>query len=85
MQKAIRFVGELIPGFVLALAVATVAYFTAQIQVGENVHGAVTIGSYIGASVIALFIGMVINAIWKPTKTFAKGLKFTSKRCSSSR
>ena len=78
MQKAIRFVGELIPGFVLALAIATVAYFTAQIQVGENVHGAVTIGSYIGASVIALFIGMVINAIWKPTKTFAKGLKFTS-------
>ena len=55
MQKAIRFVGELIPGFVLALAIATVAYFTAQIQVGENVHGAVTIGSYIGASVIALF------------------------------
>lgn len=80
MQKAIRFVGELIPGFVLALAIATVAYFTAQIQVGENVHGAVTIGSYIGASVIALFIGMVINAIWKPTKTFAKGLKFTSKK-----
>lgn len=29
MQKAIRFVGELIPGFVLALAIATVAYFTA--------------------------------------------------------
>ena len=27
MQKAIRFVGELIPGFVLALAIATVAYF----------------------------------------------------------
>ena len=80
MQKAIRFVGELIPGFVLALAIATVAYFTAQIQVGENVHGAVTIGSYIGASVIALFIGMVINALWKPTKTFAKGLKFTSKK-----
>mgnify|MGYP007060194514 FL=1 len=46
MQKAIRFVGELIPGFVLALAIATVAYFTAQIQVGENVHGAVTIGSH---------------------------------------
>ena len=45
MQKAIRFVGELIPGFVLALAIATVAYFTAQIQVGENVHGKVTIGS----------------------------------------
>ncbi len=45
MQKAIRFVGELIPGFVLALAIATVAYFTAQIQVGENVHGAVTIDS----------------------------------------
>lgn len=34
----------------------------------------------IGASVIALFIGMAINAIRKPTPAFAPGLKFTSKK-----
>ena len=34
----------------------------------------------IGASVIALFIGMIINHFWKPNDTFSAGLKFTSKK-----
>jgi uncharacterized integral membrane protein (TIGR00698 family) len=34
----------------------------------------------IGASVIALFIGMIINNFWKPSMAFSAGLKFTSKK-----
>ena len=34
----------------------------------------------IGAVVIAMFIGMGINAIWQPNKTFKPGLPFTSKK-----
>ena len=34
----------------------------------------------IGASVIALFIGMAINAFFQPNKTTAPGIKFTSKK-----
>ena len=34
----------------------------------------------IGAAVIAMFIGMGINALWQPTRTFKPGLTFTSKK-----
>lgn len=34
----------------------------------------------IGASVIALFIGMAINAFFQPNKTTAPGIRFTSKK-----
>lgn len=59
-----------VPGFLLALAVAAVAKFLESLL---PIH-------LIGASVIALFIGMIINAIKKPNQTLAPGLKFTSKK-----
>lgn len=59
-----------LPGFALALGIAAVAKLLESLL---PVH-------VIGASVIALFLGMILNAIRKPGKTVAKGLKFTSKK-----
>ena len=61
---------EIIPGFLLALFVAFCARFIESIL---PIH-------LIGASVIALFIGMGINQIKKPSKKIQAGLKFTSKK-----
>ena len=61
---------EVIPGFLLALLVAFCARFIESIL---PIH-------LIGASVIALFIGMGINQIKKPSKKIQAGLKFTSKK-----
>lgn len=66
MKKA----GKLVPGFALALVIAAVA---------KLIEGILPI-HLIGASVIALFIGMLINHFWKPGQIFSGGLKFTSKR-----
>lgn len=73
---------DILPGFVCALAVAAVSWLIAKIPLGiVNTDGSVnTVGSYIGASVIALFIGMAINHFRKPTGKFTRGLKFTSKK-----
>lgn len=60
---------EIVPGFVLAVVIAAIAKFIESIL---PIH-------IIGASVIALFIGMIINSIWN-TKSISKGLKFTSKK-----
>jgi uncharacterized integral membrane protein (TIGR00698 family) len=59
-----------VPGIILALTIAALAKFLESLL---PIH-------LIGASVIALFIGMIINHFWKPTKTFTVGLKFTSKK-----
>ncbi len=61
---------EVLPGFILALVVATCAKFIESIL---PIH-------LIGASVIALFIGMAINQIKKPTPQIEVGLKFVSKK-----
>jgi len=61
---------EKIPGIVLALAIAALARFFEWLL---PIH-------LIGASVIALFIGMIINAFWKPPALITKGLRFTSKK-----
>lgn len=61
---------EVVPGFLLALLVAFCARFIEAIL---PIH-------LIGASVIALFIGMGINQIKKPSKKIQVGLKFTSKK-----
>ncbi len=73
---------KLIPGTALALLVATVAWFLAKIPVGVvNTDGSVnTVGSYIGSSVIALFIGMVLNHFLGVPANMAAGFKFTSKK-----
>ena len=59
----------LLPGFILALCIACVAKVIESLL---PVH-------VIGASVIALFAGMLINSFWRPAWA-APGLKFTSKK-----
>lgn len=59
-----------IPGFGLALIIAAAAR---GIESLLPIH-------VIGASVIAIFIGMIINQVRKPGKLLQSGLKFTSKK-----
>ena len=59
MEK-IREYLKLISGFALALMLAAVSQLIESIL---PIH-------LIGASVIALFLGMVINYFWKPTEIF---------------
>lgn len=59
-----------IPGFLLAAAIAAAAKLMESLL---PIH-------LIGASVIALFIGMGINRIRKPGQLLTGGLKFTSKK-----
>ena len=61
---------SVVPGLLIAAAVAAAARFLEGLF---PIH-------LIGASVIALFIGMGINALRKPSALVAGGLKFTSKR-----
>ena len=60
---------NILPGFVISLLIAGVAIFIEDIL---PIH-------LIGASVIALFIGVTINAFWRSERLDA-GLKFTSKK-----
>jgi len=59
-----------LPGFLTALFIAVIATFI------ENLLPI----PLIGASVIALFIGIAINQFIKPQKILEPGLKFTSKK-----
>ena len=59
-----------VPGFLLSLAIAAVAKPAAD---SVPIH----LGS---ASVIALVVGMIINAFRKPGKVLSGGVKFTSKK-----
>ena len=61
---------EILPGFALALAIAALAKWLESLL---PIH-------LIGASVIALFIGMGIHAFRTPGKLLQTGLKFTSKK-----
>lgn len=61
---------EYLPGIALALFIAAVARFLESLL---PIH-------IIGASVIALFIGMIINGFWQPAGMMAKGIVFTSKK-----
>lgn len=60
---------DILPGLLTALLIAAIATFLEGLL---PIH-------LIGASVIALFIGMIINHFWQP-KILQKGLKFTSKK-----
>lgn len=66
-------VKKMLPGVGLALAVAVAAKLLEGL---ENKAGI----NVIGASVIALFIGMAVNAVHKPDGVTAAGIKFTSKK-----
>lgn len=59
-----------LPGICISFAIAFIAKLIAD---NLPIH-------LISASVIAMFIGMIINAIRKPGKYTASGIKFTSKK-----
>lgn len=64
---------KLIPGTALAIIIAAAAKLLEELEASAGLH-------FIGASVIALFIGMIVNAFFKPNETTAPGIKFTSKK-----
>ena len=64
---------KLLPGMAAALAIAALAK---ALEYGEEAAGF----TVIGASVIALFLGMLIHGIWKPNAVTAPGIRFTSKK-----
>ena len=64
---------KLIPGAAIALVIAAAAKFLESLEESAGLH-------FIGASVIAMFIGMLINGYRKPGKTTAPGVKFTAKK-----
>lgn len=66
-------IANMLPGVVLSLAIAAVAKFLEVQEEAAGLH-------FIGASVIALFLGMIINAFYKPNATTAPGIRFTSKK-----
>lgn len=70
MKTKIKEMSNIIPGFAIALLIAVAAKFLESLL---PIH-------LIGASVIALFIGMIINNFKAPNKKIQIGLKFTSKR-----
>lgn len=68
-MKIVHCVLKIVPGIAISFAIALVAQFIESVL---PIH-------IIGASVIALFLGMIINNFWKPN-WLADGIKFTSKK-----
>jgi len=68
-MKLTRKIIKIFPGITLSLLIAFVAKFIESLF---PVH-------IIGASVIALFLGMIINSFWKPN-FLNEGIRFTSKK-----
>ncbi|MDO5023066.1 MAG: putative sulfate exporter family transporter, partial [Eubacteriales bacterium] len=61
------------PGIAMAMLIAVVARFLEKIENSAGLH-------FVGASVIALFIGMIVNAIRKPGEAMLPGIRLTSKQ-----
>ena len=64
---------KLLPGCALALVIAAIAKGLETLESGAGLH-------LIGASVIALFIGMIVNRFYKPNDRTKPGIRFTSKK-----
>ena len=73
MRKFLKTVFRYIPGAAIAIAIAALSKLLEGFEkkLGFEV---------IGASVIALFIGMAVNAFYKPNEITSPGIKFTSKK-----
>lgn len=69
-MSTVKMFGAVIPGFCVAVMIAAISKLLESML---PIH-------LIGASVIALFLGMLINHFWRPNALFATGLKFTSKK-----
>lgn len=61
---------KLFPGMILSVLIAAFAVWLERLL---PVH-------LIGAAVIAMFIGMILNRFLQKSKLFTPGLKFTSKK-----
>ena len=59
-MKFIETVKKMLPGCAIALVIAVAAKLLEQLEESAGLH-------LIGASVIALFIGMLVNAFTSPT------------------
>ena len=70
MKSTLTNILKLLPGVMLSAAIAIVATLIESLL---PIH-------VIGAAVIAMFLGMIINAVIKKPKALAPGLKFTSKK-----
>lgn len=66
-------IAKYLPGALMALVIAAAAKLLETWEVSTGLH-------FIGASVIALFIGMLVNAFYKPNAVTQPGIKFTSKK-----
>ena len=69
MKKVVKY----LPGMAIALVLAAAAKGLEALEKAAGLH-------FIGASVIVLFLGMIINHFRKPTAATAPGIKFTSKK-----
>lgn len=61
---------DYVPGILLSVLIAAISVFIEKLM---PIH-------LIGAAVIAMFIGIIINYFWTPDDKISKGLKFTSKK-----
>ena len=62
-----------LPGCALALVIAAAAKLLERLENAAGLH-------LIGASVIALFIGMLVNHFYPPNEATKPGIRFTSKK-----
>lgn len=69
LMEQLKNITTILPGFTVAILIAFCAQFIENLL---PIH-------LIGGSVIALFIGMILNHFWKP-ESLNPGLKFTSKK-----
>ena len=69
-MKTLKKIASFVPGFALALVIAALSKWIEGLL---PVH-------LIGASVIALFLGMLLHSLLKPSELLKPGLKFTSKK-----
>ena len=72
-MKFIETLKKMLPGCVIALVIAVVAKLLEQLEESAGLH-------LIGASVIAMFIGMIVNRFYAPNDKTKPGIKFTSKK-----
>ena len=66
-------IAKYLPGALMALVIAAAAKLLETWEASAGLH-------FIGASVIALFIGMLVNAFYKPNAVTQPGIRFTSKK-----
>lgn len=72
-MKFIETVKKMLPGCAIALVIAVAAKLLEQLEESAGLH-------LIGASVIAMFIGMIVNRFYAPNEKAKPGIKFTSKK-----